>query len=243
MKKILIIILLCISCLSKADNIDGPANVRDTIKGTVILSIEDNQYVYAYEMKNNWFKILLTAFIKKSDLLDNRTIKSNVNLYNHNKEVKGQTKSSIDIYGLWQNTDSEDWIEVMIYGYTFKGNIRPESILERAVEKALNTGSSWELEQVIGAFGFSEYKVDNFYVYTIYDAEYPWLSADFRMMMYFDSDKKIIGIANKGRELKIANKLESKIDRNYRMQYLNTLPENERMEFEEKMTRYFAGRD
>jgi hypothetical protein len=243
MKKLLVIILLFVCHLSKADNIDGPANVRDTVKGTVILSIDDNQYVYAYEMKNDWYKIMLTAFVKKSDLLDNRTIKSNVNLYNHEKEVKGQTKSSIDIYGLWQNTESEDWIEVMIYGYSYKGNIRPESILERAVEKAINGGKSEDLEQVIGKFGFNEYKVDDYYVYTVYDAEDPWLSADFRMMMYFDSDRKLIGIANKGIELKITNKLESKIDRNYRMQYLNLLPESERQEFEEKMTRYFAGRD
>nr|WP_321406449.1 hypothetical protein [uncultured Carboxylicivirga sp.] len=243
MKKLLIIILFFICHLSKAANIDGPANVRDTIKGNVILSVEDNQYVYAYEMKNNWHKVMLTAFVKKSDLLDNLTIKPNVNLYNSNQEIKGQTKSSIDISGLWQNTDTEDWIEVMIYGFTYKGNIKPETILERAIEKAISSGTSSNLNQVIGLFGFNEYKVDNYYVYTVYDAEDPWLSADFRMMIYFDSDKKIIGIANKGRALNIANKLESKIDRNYRMQYLNPLSENERKEFEEKMTRYFAGRD
>jgi len=243
MKKTIVIIFLFLSYFVKAENIDGPANVRDTIKGTVILSIEDNEYVYAYEDENGWFKIMLTAFVKKSDLIDNRTINSNANLYDYQRNIKGQTKLNIDISGLWQNTESEDWIEVMIYGYTYKGNIRPVTILERAVEKAIDNGTKNDLETVIGTFGFNEYKVDNFYVYTVYDTDDPWMSADFRMIMYFDSDKKLIGVANKGRKLKINNKLESKIDRNYRMQYLNHLPENERKEFEEKMTRYFAGRD
>lgn len=243
MKHLLVIVLLCISSVLNAENIDGPANVRDTIKGTVIFSIEDNEYVYAYEIKNDWYKIMVTAFVKKSDLLDNSTINSDVYLYNFDKEVKGQTKSTIDIFGHWQHTANDDWIEVMIYGYTYKGNIRPESILERAVEKAIVNGSWNDLASIIESFGFTEYKIDNYYVYTVYDASDPWMSADFRMMMYFDSKRKLIGIANKGRELNIKPELESKIDRNYRMQYLNPLPENERKVFEEKMTSYFAGRD
>ena len=62
-------------------------------------------------------------------------------------------------------------------------------------------------------------------------------------IIYFDSEKNLIGIANKGRALKINNILESTIDRNYRMQYLMLPPNMETREFEAKMTKYFAGRD
>lgn len=243
MKTLFTILGLFVVLTIKAEHIDGPANIRFEPKGELKFSINDNQYVYAYEAKNDWFEIMLTALVRKSDLLNVNTIKPNSDLFDYKYQKIGVTKPNIDISGYWIETDSSDWIEIMIYGFTHKNNIRPESILEREVERIINNELYNNLTEMYNKFDFREYAVDEYYVYIAYDVSDPWMSADFRMMIYCDRNKKIIGIANKGRELDLNNKLESTIDRGYKMQYIHLLSDNKREEFEKKMTDNFKYRD
>lgn len=226
-----------------AANIDGPANLRDKPNGRLICSINDNQYVYAYDPKNNWFKITVNVKIKKSDMPDKNEIPSGVMFYGNDlKAIIGSTKAIItDEFIIGPSKD--DFFDIAITCYTYKNNLKPGSLLERELERIISTDSYHELKGFYEKFDFRENEVDEYTVWYTYDTPSPWHYNDFRIIIYFDSDKNIIGIANINRRLQLNNILESTIDRNYRMQYLQLPNGMERTEFEEKMTRAFAARD
>ena len=246
MRNSLSILLLLIVPLinTKAEIIDGPANVREQPNGVINYVLNNNQYVYAHELSDNWFKLTVTALVKKEDLQNDTLISKGALLYGQDYATPiGNTESRLNISGYTMETENEDFIEVMLFGYTFKNNIKVESILEREVERILNHSILEDLPILKKKFNFNEYQVGEYYVWTTYDWENPWGSADFRMMIYFNSDKKIIGVANINRKLSIKKKSESTIDRNYRMQYIIDMPEKEQKIFEDLMTRAFATRD
>ncbi len=229
---------------ANAEIIDGPANVRDKPNGDIAYSLEDDQYVYAYEPINNWFKITVTAIIRVEDLKNDSLISKDAILYDYDFQTpKGVTKSVLNISGYTTETEDENFIEVMLFGYTFKNNIKVSSILEREIERTINNSLFEELTELKKKFDFYEHKVGEYIVWTTYDWEVPWGSADFRMMIYFNSERQIIGVANKGRKLTLRNKSESTIDRNYRIQYLVDMNKEDQKNFSEAMTRAFAGRD
>ncbi len=239
----LILILLAINFNLYTESIDGPANIRNKPQGQVIFSIEDNQFVSASELTNNWYRIMFTAFVKVESIRNNTIINVDSELYSSDFKTKvGIVKAEYNISGYYIESDNSDFIEVMLFGYTFKSNIRLESILEREIERVLSSGNKLDLIEVYERFGFYESEVENYKVWITYDNDDPWGSPDFRMMIYCDKNNNVIGIANKGRKLKLDTVAESNIDRNYRMQYLINLSEAERIKFEKLMTEAFAGR-
>ena len=128
----LIFILLAINLNSFAELIDGPANIRIKPQGQVIYSIEDNLFVSASELTNNWYRITFTAFVKVENLRNDTIINVDSELYSSDFKTKvGIVKADYNISGYYIDSANSDFIEVMLLGYTFKSNVRPESILER----------------------------------------------------------------------------------------------------------------
>lgn len=243
MKYFLLITFGFVSLFSRAAFIDGPANVRQTPNGKLLFTVADSQYVYANEPEDGWFKIMLLARIKKVDLKNNFILKADSKIYDIDGSIIGVVKNDLEIKGNHIKVKDTSVLEVMFHGFTFKGNIRPESILEREVERIVNNEQFEEVPTLLTRFNFTAFEIGEYHVYTKYDASDPWLSADFRMMIYCDNKNNLIGVANIGRELKLNNKMETTIDRGYRMQYIMLLENSERKEFEELMTNYFSSRD
>jgi len=242
--KLIILYLLFILCFhSFSATINGPANVRLSPNGPVILFLNDGEYVYADELKNNWFEIMINVKFKCSDLIDGKFVSEGTKIYKmDNRTIIGEVKSRIDISEWLSLNPSSDFLETIIYGLTFKSNIYKNSILEREVERLINSNQLKTMDS-LSAFNFNRYEVDEYIVWTTYDYSSPYASADFRMMIYFDLKGVLIGVANNNRRLDLVNKLETKIDRGFRMQYINLLPEKERILFEEKTTNFFQFRD
>ena len=241
---LVVLLLWTIPELGLAARIDGPANVRMTPQKTVAFSLEDQVYVYAHEPENNWFYIMANVKVKLTDFIDDYTLAAGTVLYDHDfTTVVGTVKIDLNVGEYAMGDDENGFTSVMLFGYTYHSNIRPESILEREIERAVKSGSQAALNRLKGRFRFAEYTVEEYTVWTTYDRRDPWGSADFRMMLYFDKEMNLIGVANKGRKFEIPHLLESSIDRNYRMQYMIKLPEKERISFEKKVTEAFALRD
>jgi len=243
MKFTLTFFLFFLCFYSCSATINGPANIRISSNEKVILLLNDQEYVYAYELKNHWFEILINISFKSSDLVEGRYLIEGTKIYKKdNRTIVGEIKSKIDISEYLINNPSNEFSETIIYGFTFESNINSISILERKVENLINSNQLKSMDS-LQTFNFNRYEVDEYVVWTFYDYSSPYASVDFRMIIYFDLKGVLIGVANRNRKLELKNKLESKIDRGYRMQYINLLPEKERILFEERMTNYFQNRD
>lgn len=60
MTKILTGLILLTSTMTFAERIDGPANIRQEIKGEIIFSINDNVEVDIGELKNDWYELVVS---------------------------------------------------------------------------------------------------------------------------------------------------------------------------------------
>lgn len=122
------------------ERIDGPANIRDSIKGKVILSIEDNQQVQCSEISNDWYQIGLVVPLTKEQY-DNYTIKKGEKVV-HNGELICTAIEDIELWMTDKNNGKDTSVQYVgiMGGYTYKNNIKPESIPEKELEKILNSG-------------------------------------------------------------------------------------------------------
>ncbi|WP_196888893.1 hypothetical protein [Aureivirga sp. CE67] len=200
--------LLC-SIFTFAAKIDGPANIRKDIKGEILFSLDDHVEVYVYEMNKNWYQISFTAFVEKDNIINGK-INSNTILFNHKNERIGETKNSFSLDGNFQETSRNNWVEVIFTGYTYKGNIHQETILENAFENSIQ---NINLQEFIEGFDFQKHEIENYVVYTIYDLKNPWVSSDFRLILYFDLNKNLLAFANIDRKIDVKFETKSKIDR------------------------------
>ena len=243
----IILMLLCFAAAilpAQAEEIDGPANVRDKPNGKLLFSIEDGQHVYASELVNNWSQIILVANVRLVDLKNDTILYKNSKLYADDfQTVIGTSLTDFNIAANAVDADNDDFVKVALRGYTYSGNIKPASVLERRVEQAVNPKTTTSsLQALKGDFLFNFYEdVEGFDVWTVYENSSPFMSNDFRMMIYFESSGSIIGIACH-RKLNLKAKTTSSIDRNYKMYYINP-PSIDQKVFEKLMTDAFAVRD
>ena len=137
MRKLLLLFFALISINSFAEKIDGPANIRDTANGKIIFELVDNAVVYAKEPINNWFKIQVMVKVDKSALTEDYFVKPNSELidYYHNNPLLGYSKDTIKPLDYFSY---ETGFVVIIEGFTYKSNIRPESIVELDLNRILN---------------------------------------------------------------------------------------------------------
>ena len=244
MKITFIIILICLNSIF-SEIIDGPANIRYSPEGKVKIELNDSIFFYASEPDNGWYKIMVTAFVKKQDLIKECVIKSDAILYfNDYKTSKGITKDTINVCGWYQDDDSNSqFIEVMIFGYTFTSNIRQNSILERETERIVNNSTLDSVKFLINKFGFDEVNIDSFNVYLKTEDNDPWMSPDIRMLLIYDKNDRIIGIANNDKKLRLKHVGKGKIVRNLNIYYLVKLDLPYKKHFETAMTEYLENSD
>lgn len=113
------------------ERINGPANIRDTINGKVLFTLDDNILVECTEDKNNWHIIGLDIKINSVQLKNFKIAKGD-KLVGINGEKFG---IAVNETRLWR-ADENNGIETgFVKGYTFTGNIKPESIIENALNK------------------------------------------------------------------------------------------------------------
>ena len=61
MEKVIIgLMFLTVSVSGHSERINGPANIRDSAKGEISFSLNDNVEVETIEPQNDWFKILIS---------------------------------------------------------------------------------------------------------------------------------------------------------------------------------------
>ncbi|HYG03616.1 MAG TPA: hypothetical protein VD927_14305 [Chryseosolibacter sp.] len=120
-----------------AERIDGPANIRSKVKGEIILSLNDDVKVEVGELENDWYKILISIVLTEEQY-KNDIVKKGTKLYNGEKKEIGVALQDLNIdasYAGGGGAGIPKWYHGEVYGYTFKFNIKPESIVEPVLSK------------------------------------------------------------------------------------------------------------
>lgn len=183
------------------ERIDGPANIRDTINGKIIFELYDNVYVECTQAKNDWFIIAIAPSNKAADYTNENFIKKGTELLQDNKPI-GRAIEDVEV-------------TMGAYGYTHKSNIKPESIIENALNKHFKTKNSREFENfetIINQYQLT--KDEQFDGYEVYYNYENWIddpSPMFRIGLIFQNNK-LVSILH-SRALDIKDTKNNKLDR------------------------------
>ncbi|MBA4409758.1 MAG: hypothetical protein Q8S54_04060 [Bacteroidota bacterium] len=115
------------------ERINGPANIRDTINGKVLFELDDNILVECTEDKNNWHIIGLDIRVNSTQIKNFKLAKGDT-LFRINGEKIG---IAINETRLWRADENNGIETAFVIGYTFNGNIKPESVIENALTKII----------------------------------------------------------------------------------------------------------
>lgn len=173
------------------ERIDGLTNVRDTVNGKVILTLNDNALVETATEEEKWF--LIGVYVKLTDKqIKDFKINPNTDLFSVDGKVIGKSKDTIE---LWMIDDV-----IGFFGaYTHSDNIKRHTIPERALESEINKRhlTLSTLKNFIWSFDFRDYgentelKYNQLYISesTVVDP-----SPRDRITLLFDTKENLIGV-------------------------------------------------
>ncbi len=175
----------------KGERIDGPANVRDTINGRVLLSLNDNVLVETAPEQGKWYLIGITMKLTEQQVKEFK-IYPNTDIYSVDDQIIGRTKDTVE---LW----IADEISGLVGAYTHIDNIKNHSIPEKALENEVKKGNLnlTTLKNFLWSFNFQEFRglteldYKHFFIYesTVVDP-----SPRDRISLLFNNKDFLIGV-------------------------------------------------
>lgn len=222
------------------ERIDGPANIRNKPNGELLFELYDNSLVeVSSESKNDWYEVLVYADIDYNEFEMDSINKGRYIIANNDtlgKVIKSHYVST---------GKSKDYSYAMLYGYTHKNNIKPETVLENALQKYLQNNQRnldyWKI--FIKSFALKEDAIEykNFKTYYNYESCVDDPSPGFRIVLLFDN-KELIGLIH-SRKLNIHKTKTYKLNWSYYITFFEKYTETEQKEFVDFMNEWINGVD
>lgn len=145
-KHVLGLLIGLISLSAFAEKIDGPANIRTEPKGELRFSLNDQIEVECTEIKNDWYEILVTIKLTEEQYNSNPLIfKKGTKLFDMQGNEIGETLTDLRVGSKMTAGGAPGipkWYASELYGYTYKSNIRPESIVEPVLVDIIKANKS-----------------------------------------------------------------------------------------------------
>jgi len=222
------------------ERIDGPANVRNKPNGDVLFELYDNALVeVTTKPENGWYQVLVYADIDYNEFEMDSILKDRLIIVD-NDTIGMVLKSHYVSTG-----QGGDFAYAMLFGYTHKNNIKPETVIETIFKDNLaekgRDFSGWEgfietFKLDNDAVGYDEF--ESFYNYenTIEDP-----SPGFRIVLLFKK-QNLVGLIH-SREIQIDNTKTHKLNRSYYVTFFDDYPEKGQMEFVDYMNEWIQGVD
>lgn len=138
------------------ERIDGPANVRDQPNGKAIFSLEDNVRICSFH-GTDWLDLELEVEIDE-DLSKDCTLRKGEQLRDDHGNLICTMLEDVKLEGVYYNK-FYDKTYGYLWGYTYKDNIKPTSIIERNLEDYFNKFSDYTYDTMLPFmenFGFNE---------------------------------------------------------------------------------------
>lgn len=220
--------------------IDGPANIRDTIKGELLFELNDGVLVEATKFQNDWCMVGTNIQVSKKEF-ENDKFELGSPILDMDGEVIGTIKGPITN---WRLDEDEENYYGYIAGYTHRGNIRKETLVEYDLEKFIKEkGRSqdiFELFITAHQFGVDD-RFMNFEGFYIYENWITDPSPGFRICLLF-KEGKLQGILH-SRSLSIPNTTKHNLSRDNYVSFFNDYPKSKQQEFVEYMNEWLSGVD
>jgi hypothetical protein len=251
MTKILTGLILIISTFAFGERIHGPANVRQEIKGEIIFSLNDNVEVDIGELKDDWFELVVSLTLTEKQF-ESGIIKNGEKLYNRKGNEIGIALTDLSLSSKYSGGGAPGvpkWYGVDIYGYTFKGNIRPESIAEPAISKLIELHRQnltlHNLKEHMDYFGYVDglkiKDVDKYETFMIYESILDDISPLDRIRLIFESEKLIAVVHS--RDLTVTNFETVPIERGRQLTLIKDFSTQDKKTFIEKNKQAYWGID
>jgi hypothetical protein len=251
MKKILTGIIFLISTAVFAERIDGPANVRQEIKGEAMFALNDNVSVDIGELKNDWYEIVVSLTLTERQYEDG-VIKKGQKLINGKGEEVGVALKDVSLDSKYSGGGAPgvpQWYGADIYGFTYKGHIRPESVVEPAITKIIESNRQNLTHQVfkehMDYFGYVDgLKIKDmakYQTYMIYESILDDISPLDRIRLIFEDDKLVAVVHS--RDLILTNSETVLIERGRKLTFIKVFSARDKEAFIEKNKQTYWGID
>jgi len=222
------------------ERIDGPANIRNKPNGEILFELYDNALVeVTTKPENDWFEILVYADIDYNEYGLDSISKDRLIIVNN--DTIGRVMKSHSV----STGQGGDFADAMLYGFTHKNNIRPETVIETVFKKHLteNGRSLLDWEEFIKSFELDSGAVgyDQFQTYYNYENSIEDPSPGFRIVLLFEK-RQLIGFIH-SRELQIDQTKTHKLSWSYFVTFFKEYPEKEQLRFVDYMNEWIQGVD
>lgn len=204
------------------ERIDGPANVRDTIDGKIIFSLNDNVLVETGLTENNWIEIGVFVNLTPKEMEDFKILPK-TDLISTNGKIIGKTVDTVNI-GMYTDKYGQ------IGAYTHKDNIKIKSVPENCLADLINKGklNQMELLPFMTNFGFVKYEygeLPNLTQYIIDESMVIDASPRDRITLLFKADL-LVGFIH-SRPIKTDKYKTYELIRGHKLTITADLPQNE----------------
>ena len=198
------------------EQIDGPANIRSSPNGKLLFELFDTEPVETTPIENDW--LMVSAFVQ----LDSTELNSGIILPNKKlRNVDGKTiGNSFDTLELIFYDEAGG----MIWGHTYKNNIRPNctpeaQLNELIIANKLSFDEQQEYREFFGYTPFNLNSVEGVSEYIIYQSTIVDPSPRDRIsLMYYDS--KLIAFVHY-RDFDFYNLQSGELIRGHKIVFLN----------------------
>jgi hypothetical protein len=222
------------------ERIDGPANIRDKPNGKVLFELYDNALVeVTTKAENDWYQVLVYADIDTTEYKMNSILKDRPIIVH--TDTIGKVITSHDI----SKGQGRDFVYAMLFGYTHKKNIKPETVIETVFKNNLSENrrniSAWK--EFIDSFNLENDAIG----YELYETFYNYEnsiedpSPGFRIVLLFEKEK-LIGLIH-SRPIQIDNSRTHKLLWSYFVTFFKDYPEKEQLKFVGYMNEWIQGVD
>jgi hypothetical protein len=224
--------------LEVGEKINGPANIRDTVNGKILFSLNDGVIIETSPAINKWVKIGVYVKLTSKQVEDFK-LEKNILLINEDGKTIGKTINSVEISMIEKELG-------YLEAYTHQDNINmafnPEVQLMKIL--AMRNYQKKALEPFMKKFGFTEYQEDNklkFSQYFIYESTLVDLSPLDRITLLFDN-QNVVGYFHT-RNIVVKGFKTFELVRGHKLSILETLPNKDIKSLIQKRNAYYNSVD
>jgi hypothetical protein len=245
LKTITFFIFLCIlkdvqsqTRLEVGERINGPANIRDTVNGKILFSLNDGVIIETSPAINKWVKI--GVYVKLTGKqMEAFKLEKDIPLINEDGKIIGKTISPVEISMIEEEVG-------YIEAYTHQDNLNMAFNPEVQLMKILALGNYQKkaIEPIMKKFGFTEYQEDNqlkFTQYFIYESTVVDFSPLDRITLLFDK-QNLVGYFHT-RNMVVKGFKTHDLVRGHKLSIIETLPIKDIKSLIQKRNAYYNSVD
>jgi hypothetical protein len=245
LKTITFFIFLCIlkdvqsqTRLEVGERINGPANIRDTVNGKILFSLNDGVIIETSPAINKWVKI--GVYVKLTGKqMEAFKLEKDIPLINEDGKIIGKTISPVEISMIEEEVG-------YIEAYTHQDNLNMAFNPEVQLMKILAMGNYQKkaFESYMKKFGFTEYQEGNqlkFTQYFIYESTVVDFSPLDRITLMFDK-QNVVGYFHT-RNMVVKGFKTYELVRGHKLSIIETLPIKDIKSLIQKRNAYYNSVD